>query len=89
MNHFGVKAIEYYTSALQGVSQIPSRRGRLCVKLMAAIYGRILGEIRATPHLPFTQRVVVSNPRKVLIFMQVLLGVSPLRAAKLSNGGQT
>ena len=89
VNHFGVKAIEYYTSALQGVSQIPSRRGRLCVKLMAAIYGRILGEIRATPHLPFTQRVVVSNPRKVLIFMQVLLGVSPLRAAKLSNGGQT
>lgn len=81
----GLQAINAYRTALGGVPDIPSFRARLCVRLMAAIYGAILGVILVEPSLPFRHRVVVPQRRRLWIALKVLCGASPLAAAGLAG----
>jgi phytoene synthase len=83
-----LRAIDYYRSALRGVPDIPSARARLCVRLMAAVYGAILGVILLDPSVPFRRRVVIPQARRLLIAMRVLLGGDPLVAAGLAKTGK-
>jgi phytoene synthase len=83
VDHLGNMGLAYYQSALEGVRGIPSWRARLCVKMMAAIYGRILAQILNRPARVFQARVFTTQRRKIWIALQVLLGIAPLRAAGL------
>jgi phytoene synthase len=85
VRHLGLQAVDAYRTALRGVSDIPSFRARLCVRLMAAVYGAILGVILLDPSLPFRRRVVVPQARRLFIAFKVLLGAHPLAAAGLAR----
>ena len=85
LQHFGHLAASYYQSGLQGVAGIPSSRARLCVKLMAAIYGAILAGVLRDPRRSLQQRVTTSVGQKIWIAFEVCLGMNPLRAAGLAH----
>lgn len=78
-------AISYYSESLKGLKHIPSFRARLCVKLMIAIYGAILGKIIFDKSTIFRKRVVISHFKKLIIFIKILLGFHPLKVANLIN----
>lgn len=75
------RGLFYYASGLAGVPGIPSRRCRLCVRLMAAVYGAILAQVMRHPARALSTRVFTTLPKKIWIGCLILCGVSPLRAA--------
>lgn len=81
VRHLAQRGVSYYASGLAGVEGIPSWRGRLCARLMAAIYGAILARIERNPEEALHVRIVTSTAAKVWITMKVLLGRQPLQAA--------
>ncbi len=81
LRYIGQIGLWYYESGLNGSSGIHSRRGRLCVKLMAAIYGSILAKVLASPAKVFRGRTVTHLLSKIWIAFQVICGRNPLRAA--------
>ncbi len=76
-------AILYYCESLEGIKYIPSFRARLCVKLMVAVYGSILGKILIDKSVIFKKRIVISHFKKMIIFLKVVIGFHPLKVAKL------
>jgi|GEM_PF-69784 len=88
VRHVGAMAIAYYRSALSGVAAIPGWRSRLCVKLMTAIYGSILGVLLRIPSRSFESRVVIPVPRRLTAFVRVVLGADPLHVAGLAEVSQ-
>jgi phytoene synthase len=76
-------AILYYCESLEGIKYIPSFRARLCVKLMVAVYGSILGKILIDKSFIFKKRIVISHFKKMIIFLKVVIGFHPLKVAKL------
>ena len=79
------QAISGYRLSLDGIKFIPSFRARLCVKLMIAIYGSILGKILINKNIIFKKRVVISHLKKIIILLKVILGQNPLKVAKLTS----
>ena len=84
VRQLALQGVSYYQSALSGLANIPTRRGRLCVKLMSGIYGAILGKILEYPNISLQKRVVIPKLKRLVIAGKVLLGQSPLSAAGLS-----
>ena len=78
-------AVLLYCESLEGIKYIPSFRARLCVKLMIAVYGSILGRIILDKSVVFKKRVVISHFKKLIIFMKILFGFHPLKVANLIN----
>jgi len=78
-------AISCYKTAYDGIKFIPDFRSRLCVKLMIAIYGSILGKILINKMIVFKKRVIVSKFNKIIICLKVILGFHPLRVANLNG----
>ncbi len=78
-------AVLLYCESLAGIKYIPSFRARLCVKLMIAVYGSILGRIILDKSVVFRKRVVISHFKKLIIFMKILFGFHPLKVANLIN----
>ncbi|APJ04062.1 squalene/phytoene synthase family protein [Silvanigrella aquatica] len=78
-------AISYYRISLDGIKYIPSLRAKICVKLMIAVYGSILGRILIDKNIIFKKRVVISHFKKIIIFLKVIFGLHPLKVAKLLN----
>jgi phytoene/squalene synthetase len=79
------RGVEYYRNALRGVPAIPTWRGRMCVRLMAGIYGAILGSVLCHTTLALQKRTVIPVRKRFFIALQILMGRSPLKAAGLSN----
>lgn len=77
--------ILYYCESLVGIKYIPSFRARMCVKLMIAVYGSILGKIMIDKSIIFKKRIVISLFKKIIIFLKILFGFHPLKVAKLIN----
>jgi phytoene synthase len=85
LRYIGQIGLWYYESGLNGSSGIQSRRGRLCVKLMTAIYGSILAKVIASPDQVFRGRTVTHLASKIWIALQVICGRNPLRAAGFTH----
>lgn len=81
----GQIGLAYYQNALLGINGIPAWRCRLCVRLMAAIYGAILASILQSPSSVFEGRVVIGKMKRLWIAVQVLMGIPPLLAAGFSR----
>ena len=79
-------ALKHYQVAYAGIASIPHWRGRLCVKLMIALYGAILALIKSAPRVYLRTRAVVPLRKRLVLGFLVCLGVSPLWVAGLRRG---
>lgn len=84
VRYMGQIGLWYYESGLNGSPGIRSWRGRLCVKLMTAIYGSILAKVINLPDRVYQGRTVTPLLSKIWIALQVICGRNPLRAAGFS-----
>jgi phytoene synthase len=66
------RARAFYTEAEAGIALIPSRLGRWCVRMMAAIYADILRVIEARDYDVFNERARVSGLRKLWLMLRSL-----------------
>jgi phytoene synthase len=64
-----LRARRLFASGLRVDRHIPSRAG-ICVRTMAGLYQRILGEIEQRPELPLQQRVSLSPSAKAAVLLR-------------------
>lgn len=77
------QARNFYAEAYQGISLLPRRRIRFCVRLMLVFYGSILGKILKNPTAAMKNRVRISWFKKLMLGSLVLFQVNPLKLTGL------
>jgi phytoene synthase len=85
IEEFSNLAVLYYINAIEGIFYIKKFRFRFCVKLMSGIYAGILGKIIQNKNDVFEKRIIVTTFEKLVIFIKILFGTHPLKAAGINH----